>query len=281
MQTLQLCWWRDQLGDRPLAALTPAVVTTWRETLARGDHGTPRAPATVNRYLAALSHVCTVAVREWEWLDSNPLQKVRKLREPRGRVRFLSDAERTRLLEACTASPHPSLYPIVVLALSTGARKMELLTLTWPAVDLRRGRIILHDTKNRERRTVPLVDHALALIEQLAQARRPETPLLFPRPDGRKPLRLEYAWQRARQQAGIADFRFHDLRHSVASYLAMNGASLMEIAVVLGHKTLEMVRRYAHLTDTHVDGVVRGMNAKIFGAAEVFSVRQKGRDDRT
>ena len=112
---------------------------------------------------------------------------------------------------------------------------------------------------------MPLVGHALALIQQLAQRRQPETPLLFPRPDGRQLLRLEYAWQRALQQAGIPDFRFHDLRHSAASYLAMNGASLMEIAVVLGHKTLNMVRRYAHLTDAHVDGVVRGMNAKIFG----------------
>jgi integrase len=78
-------------------------------------------------------------------------------------------------------------------------------------------------------------------------------------------LHLEYAWQRALQQAGIRDFRFHDLRHSAASYLAMNGASLMEIAVVLGHKTLDMVRCYAHLTDAHVDSVVRQMNAKIFG----------------
>jgi integrase len=121
----------------------------------------------------------------------------------------------------------------------------------------------------------------LALVQQLAQARRQDTAFPFPRPDGRQPLRLEYAWHRALQQAGSRDFRFHDLRHSAASYLAMNRASLMEVAVVLGHKTLDMVRRYAHLTDTHVDGVVRGMNAKIFGTAEVFSVRQKERDDRT
>ena len=142
---------------------------------------------------------------------------------------------------------------------------MELLTLTWPAVDLRRGRLILHDTKNRERRAVPLVGHARELVQQLAQVRRQDAPFLFPRPDGRKPLRLEYAWQRARQQAELPDFRFHDLRHSTASYLAMNGASLMDIAVMLGHKTLDMVRRYAHLTDAHVDSVVRKMNAKIFG----------------
>jgi integrase len=90
------------------------------------------------------------------------------------------------LLEACKASAHSYLYPVVVLTLSTGARKMELLTLTWPAVDLRRGRMILHDTKSTERRAVPLVGHALALVQPLAQARRQDTPFLFPRPDGRR-----------------------------------------------------------------------------------------------
>ena len=102
-------------------------------------------------------------------------------------------------------------------------------------------------------------------MEVLARARRRDTPLLFPRPDGRKPRGIAYAWQRAVQQARIQDVRFHDLRHSAASYLAMNHATLADIAVVLGHKTLAMVRRYAHLTDSHIDGVVRGMNERIFG----------------
>jgi integrase len=88
--------------------------------------------------------------------------------------------------------------------------------------------------------------------------------LLFPRADGQKPLDIRYAWAQALQTAGITDCRFHDLRHSCASYLAMSGASLVEIAAVLGHKTLQMVQRYAHLSDAHTAGVVGRMTAMIF-----------------
>jgi integrase len=94
--------------------------------------------------------------------------------------------------------------------------------------------------------------------------RRLETRLLFPRADGRQPIDLRAAWARALQQAGITDFRFHDLRHSAASYLAMNGASLVDIAAILGHRTLQMVQRYAHLAEGHTAAVVARMNATIF-----------------
>lgn len=264
MQTLQLRWWHDQVGAKPLAEITPALVTAYREHLIRTEADRPRANATVNRYLAALSHVFSVAKREWEWTDDNPVQRVRGLKEPRGRVRFLRDDERHRLLDTCRQSPHPYLYTIVILALSTGARKGELLHLTWLAVDLHRRRLILEDTKNGEWRAVPLVGHAHELVAQLVRERCPETSWLFPRPDGYKPWGIAYAWQRALQQADVQDFRFHDLRHSAASYLAMNHATLAEIAMVLGHKTLDMVRRYAHLTDSHIEGVVRGMNERMF-----------------
>jgi integrase len=89
-----------------------------------------REPATVTRYLAALSHAFTIAVKEWGWAEDNPVGKVRKPQEPRGGVRFLADDERTRLLEACKASTCPVLYPVVVLALSTGMRAQEIMRLT-------------------------------------------------------------------------------------------------------------------------------------------------------
>jgi integrase len=156
MQTLQLGWWKTQVGELVLADVTPALIAAYRDRLAQGD-GQPRSNATVVRYLAALSHVLTVAVREWGWLDESPMRKVRKPKESRGRVCFLSDDERQRLLDTCKASRNASLYLVVVLALSTGARKMELLNLTWNDVDLQRGVITLHDTKNGERRVLPLV----------------------------------------------------------------------------------------------------------------------------
>jgi integrase len=80
---------------------------------------------------------------EWQWLAESPLRRVRRLREPRGRVRYLTDDERERLLQACQASSTPALYPLVVLALATGARKMELLRLTWQDIDMRRAQVSL------------------------------------------------------------------------------------------------------------------------------------------
>ena len=91
------------------------------------------------------------------------------------------------------------------------------------------------------------------------------TTLVFPDPTGTRPADIRAAWQDAVRRAGIENFRFHDLRHSAASYLAMNGASLLEIAEVLGHKTLAMVKRYAHLSEAHTRGVVERMNRAVFG----------------
>lgn len=258
-QAAQLAWWRTQLGTQRLSDVTPARLAACRDQLA-----VCRAPGTVNQYLASLSHAFSVAVTEWAWLEASPLRRVRHLREPRGRVRFLSEVERPRLLRACRASHNRTLYPLVVLALATGARKMELLQLTWRDVNLQRATITLQHTKNRERRTLPLADLALQEVQKLAKVRRIDTPLLFPRADGQQPIDLRYAWAQALQAAQITDFRFHDLRHSAASYLAMNGASLVEIAEVLGHKTLQMVKRYAHLSVAHTAGVVARMNAAIF-----------------
>jgi len=103
-----------------------------------------RATSTVNSYLGALSHAFSVAVREWGWLDDSPMRKVTRPRVSRGRVRFLSDQERHQLLEACQASRNPYLHTVVVLALATGARRGELLSLRWPDVDLERGTLTFH-----------------------------------------------------------------------------------------------------------------------------------------
>lgn len=271
-----LAWWRAEIGAYALADVTPALIVEQRDKLAsstyrhhRAKTEQQRSPATVNRYLAALSHALSLAAREWGWSDDNPCRKVSKLKEPRGRVRYLSDDERKRLLDACKALD-ADLYAAVVLALSTGARRMEALSMRWRDVDLKRGYITLNETKNGERRTIPLTGPAQALLQERSKVRRIESDYVFPSPVPRrpgeavKPLTLRQSWPKALEWAGIDDFRFHDLRHSCASYLAMNGASLAEIAEVLGHKTLAMVKRYAHISPQHIRGVVERMNAAIF-----------------
>ena len=268
-QFQQLNWWKTKIGSRPLSDITPSLIAEYRDELGREItiRGKPPSPATVVRYMAALSHAFTIAVKEWGWMEDSPMRKVTKPREPRGRVRFLSDEERVRLLESCKESSSPYLYPVVVLALSTGMRSGEIMGLTWDNVDLNRGRAILHETKNGERRAVALKGHALELLKELGKVRRIDSNLLFPAKETKttKPIDLRKPWEAAVQKTELHDFRFHDLRHSAASYLAMNGASLAEIAEVLGHKTLQMVKRYAHLSEGHTARVVESMNQKIFG----------------
>ncbi len=265
VQTAHFAWWKEQLGAYALADITPAL---WAECRDKLSHG--RANATVVRHMAALSSAFSIAVKEWGWLEDSPMRKVEKPTLPRGRVRFLSDDERARLLAACKESTSPILYTVVVLALSTGMRQGEVMGLTWDDVDLPRGRAILHETKNGDRRAVHLSGHALELLKELAKVRRLDTKMLFPEKaragqKPQKPIDLRAPWGKALEKAEIEDFHFHDLRHSAASYLAMNGATLAEIAEVLGHKTLAMVKRYSHLSDAHVSSVVERMNNKIFG----------------
>lgn len=269
-QKQQLLWWKEQLGYHTLSDVSPALISEHRDALYNeelpGDK--TRSAATVNRYLAVLSHAFNIAINEWGWIEDSPLRKVAKIKEPRGRTRFLDDDERKRLLDACKVSDNPHIYLIVVLALSTGMRKGEILSLTWSQVDLKQGRITLYETKNKEIRVVPLVGHAMDLLKAHNKVRPIDTDLLFPSADPTKrdrPEVMQKPWRRVIKEAGIENFRFHDLRHSAASYLAMNGATLAEIADVLGHKTLQMVKRYAHLSEAHTSKVVSKMNEKIFG----------------
>lgn len=266
-QVVQLLWWQGAIGHLRLSDITPAILAEQREKLTKGKtvKGTTRSSATVNRYLAVLSHVFTIALKEWGWVTENPLRNISKLKEPRGRVRFLDDIERENLLVACKESGSKYLYLVVILALSTGARKMEILGLLWKDVDLVRGVIVLHETKNNERRVLPLTGHALNLMKQHAKVRQINCELVFPSKDLKKPFDIRSAWEFALKRTQLHDFKFHDLRHSAASYLVMNGASLAEIAEILGHKTLQMVKRYAHLSEAHTCKVVRLMNQKIFG----------------
>ena len=267
-QRQNLEWWRGKLGVYVLADITPALIVQCRDELLTGQtiRNKQRSPATVVRYLAALSHAFTIAVNEWQWLDDSPMRKVKKPIEPRGRVRFLDDGERATLLKFCHESPNKTLYTCVILALSTGMRQGELMGLQWRDVNLDDGFLILHETKNGERRRVALAGLALELLHNHAKVRRIDTPLLFPSPTKpQQPIDLKKAWLNALAKADIQDFHWHDLRHCTASYLAMNGASLAEIAEVLGHKTLAMVKRYAHLSDSHVSNVVASMNHKMFG----------------
>ena len=171
----------------------------------------------------------------------------------------MSPEDLAHLLTVCLRSHTPALHVVVFVAVTSGCRKMEILTLRWGDVDLERGYLRLQQTKNRTKRAVPIPPQTVAVLQQWQRARRFDVDWVFPRPDGQRPLDLDTAWNNAVKRAGITDFHFHDLRHTAASYLAMTGASLLEIAEVLGHQTLQMVKRYTHFTEGHTAPLVHRM----------------------
>ncbi len=255
-QSQQLAFWNKHLGDKEANTIQPIDVIKTRALIKGSD-------STKNCYIAALSHCFTIAVKEFGLMDKNPIAKISNLKNPRGRVRYLNDEERKALLIATEESANPYLHLIVLLALSTGARKMEIMNLTWSDVDLDKKLIYLHETKNGDIRTLPIINKVYDLL--LEHFKQSNGILLFPSNiSADKPIDVRTPFEEALKRANIKDFHFHDLRHSCASYLAMNGASLNEIAEVLGHKTLAMVKRYAHLSTSHITKVVNNMAEKIF-----------------
>ncbi|MBA3767318.1 MAG: site-specific integrase [Acidobacteria bacterium] len=202
--------------------------------------GSPRQPATVNRELAVLSKVFQLAVDAGQ-IESNPCQRVKRLRHDNSRTRFLSKEEEARLLEQLMGKE--PLRSIVVLALNTGMRRGEILSLRWGDVDLQRRLIHVKQTKTARNRTVPVNRDAYEMLSSQLH----ESELVFvSRRTGRQLVEIKKGFTAACGRANIHDFHFHDLRHTAASRLAETGADITTIAEILGHSSLSMTKRYTH-----------------------------------
>jgi len=264
----QLKWWEEQIGDVRLSDLSTSLISEKRDLLSRTitNRKKKMSPARVNRYMAALSTALNTSIREWEWMEDNPMRKISKLKEPRGRVRYLNIEEKERLLVACK-SVNNHLYLAVVLALSTGARQQEIWDLRWSNVNFETRFITFTETKNDEFRSVPLVELGRELLLEHYRLRREDSDIVFP---SKKNPAVSYdfrnPWKKALVIAEVEDFRWHDLRHSCASYLAMNGVPMRTIAEILGHKTLSMVQRYTHLNAEHLTESISDIDKKMFGS---------------
>ena len=270
-RTRHMAYWKKHLGKITLSHLCNDAdpIREIKKKLKRTSNrrGAGLSPATINRYHASLSKLFTLAM-QWDWAADNPMRKVGKGKEPPGLDRYLSDDELAALLKATAASKDPYLDIVVKLALTTGGRYSEVLGLTWANVSLERETATFRNTKNKESRTVALVEPALSAVRALYESRRMDTDLLFAWSKPDLPKNIQKGWRKALAAAGIDNFRFHDLRHTCASYLAMNGARPSEIAAVLGQKTLEMVKRYSHVSEVHTAELLRNMAAKRFGSPE-------------
>ena len=267
-RTRHLEFWKKHLGKMTLAHLCndaePIRQAKKKLVRSRSKYRGMRSPATVNRYHASLSKLFTCTMR-WGWAASNPMRLIEKAREPDGRERYLSEDELSALLAATAVSRDPYLDIFVKLALTTGGRYSEIMGLSWSDVSLERESVTFRKTKNKESRTVALVEPARSAVATLHESRRTDTDLLFPWSKPDKPKDIRRGWSNAIAAAGIENFTPHDLRHTCASYLAMNGASPSELAAVLGHKTLAMVKRYSHVSEVHTSDLVRKMAAQRFG----------------
>lgn len=247
------------LGDYSLAAITPQLVADYRDH--RLSMPSPRTNKllsgnTVRLELALLSHLFTIAIQEWGiGLMHNPVALVRKPKVPKARDRRITKKEESRLLAECAKHSNPMLYWIVILAIETGMRKHEIVTLRKRQFFLRRRLIYLPNTKNGDVRTIPLTKTATGVLDMAINhpIRPTDTNLIF-WGDGknkaageRKPYDFTEAWEKARERAGLRGLHFHDLRHEAVSRLVEAGLGDQEVAAISGHKTMQMLKRYTHL----------------------------------
>ena len=279
-QASLLNWWKEWCGHLLLADLSPAIIAKGRDHLLNEMtvRKKLRNPSTVNRYLSALGKALSVALKEWGWLEESPIRNVTKPSESEGRERFLSLQEREQLLKACRESRNPNLFPIVSLALITAMRFSEIAGLKWQDIDFDQRMITLLRTKNGDRRVIPLTDEAAAIFKGCSTFGDSLDELIFKSqrntPISKQKVSIREAFENAVERAGITNFRFHDLRHTAASYMAMSGATQGEIMAILGHRSPGMTRRYAHYSQEHLSRVLN-RTQKIFSKIQSFDSEVK------
>lgn len=279
----------EKFGDMGLNTFDTQILEQFQsDRLCKGKHKVkvgknewrhkPNKPATVNRLIAVISHMFTKAV-DWKMMSKETVVdiNVKMLPENNWRLRYLSKEECEALINACD----PYLKPIVITALHTGMRKSEILTLTWDNLDLKHNFILLDVTKNGERREIPINDTLKATLQGLT--RRLDIPFVFCNPATGKPYQkdLKKSFHTALKKAGIRDFKFHDTRHTFASQLVMSGVDITSVKELLGHKSLTMTLRYAHLAPAHKVKAVKILDNALTGKYYDFMTVRDSRERHT
>ncbi|HEY6825047.1 MAG TPA: site-specific integrase [Steroidobacteraceae bacterium] len=248
-----IAFWTKHFSERPLEEISRHEAADVVEVQAK-------TPATRNRYIACLRAVLMKACGAWEWIERAP--KFKMYSEPKQRIRWISKEEAETLLAAMPEW----LADLARFALATGLRQANVLALEWTQVDLKRGVAWVHPDQAKARRAigVPLNEDAVAVIRrQLGKDLR----FVFVGHDGTPldhwSMPARKGWDAACKQAGITDFRWHDLRHTWASWHVQQGTPLYVLKELGGWETLEMVKRYAHLAPEHLKEYAERVN---FGA---------------
>jgi integrase len=262
---------KEWFGSYPADELTPQEI---EKTLARAADKEKWAPSTFNHYRSLMSLSYRLGIQNRK-VSSNPVRSVTHRREDNNRVRFLT-VEEEKKLRKVIEKKWPSHMPELDLAINTGIRKGSQYGLTWDMVDFKGRMLNIPRTKNEEPLHVPLNDNAIAALRVL-EDRGDGRGRVFQSAKTGEPLENGRHWfDDAVIGAAIKNFRWHDLRHTFASRLRMNGAPLEDIADLLGHKSLTMTRRYAHLGPNKLHAVV-----SLLGASATTSATSENGSEAT
>lgn len=262
-------WWIDKIGHLNVADINTSVLTRCKNLLLSESPGKPykehatKSSSTVRKYMFCLSAVLKYAVRELGIIQINPMSNIDKPKKTKGVVRFLSDSERNKYIKAAKEKSD-LLYLFVILAIFSGGRYSEILYLTIENIDFLNEMVYYVETKNGESRGVPIYHRVMDIIKDYVNKYNIKSGYLFADPKTKKLPYIKGALENLIKSVGIENFRIHDMRHTYASYLAQNGAELLEIAQLMGHKNLQQVQIYAHLTQKHTAKVVRKMSANVW-----------------
>jgi integrase len=249
----RLSYWKTRLGDRPAKSIMNSDIEEARLDLASGRlpghrhkrKKAPRAIATVNRYLATLKSVFLLAI-ENEKVTKNPFRKVELQRENNARVRFLTEEEEARLLKVVSKA----YQAMICVAIHTGLRFSEQVRLRWEDLDFRQRILTVRDSKPGKSRHIPLNEVAYEILKAIPQMIG--RPFVFYNEQGEQRRQLARQWTGWLKQAEIENFHWHDLRHTFASRLVMRGVDLYAVKNLLGHHSIEMTERYAHLAPEYL-----------------------------
>ncbi len=261
--------WESFFGNKKLGDINDDLILTGRKLLESPN----RSDSTLNRYVAAFSSMFKYCIEDIKWCGIyeikdgkkkkvgnmiNPCSTVKAKEEPESRVRFLKPSEAKDLLLACT----PELRDAVMLSLLTGARKKEIWELRFDAVNFEKQTISFWKTKNGKPRTVPINGEGFDILKHRFKNRPDGNEWVFPSSSGSdkkgtkkfldKPKSFEKAWDNALEKSDLEDFRYHDLRHTAASYMVMEGVTLSAVCEILGHSDISQTYKYAHLAPSHL-----------------------------
>lgn len=248
----------DAFGNLPLRRLTPTIVSEHQTGyLTKGLKN-----SSINKKISLLKAMIAWSVEnamvEQDILDK--LKRVKMLKDDSKRLRYLTVDDSKALVAAC----EPYFRPVIITALTTGMRKREILNLRWDQVDLEHGFILLVETKNGEGRQIPIVRELHKVLD--SQPHLEGCPYVFPNTKTMMPFWSgDKPFANALNKTGITDFHFHDLRHTYASHLVMSGIDLTTVMHLMGHKSIKMTLRYAHLAPSHKLKAVTAIEDKFSG----------------